>query len=457
MLESSIYKKRRAELKKQFKSGILLFLGNEESIRNFNMYTYTFRQNSSFLYYFGLNFPELDAVIDIDNDQEILFGRNTTIDDLVWSGPQIDLNEKAALCGISKSYEQKDINKFLDRKRTIHYLPAYRLEHYSKLNSYLEISINDANKKYSLPLINAVAKQRSIKDSTEISEIENTLSITASIFNKLIKITKPNICANYLLDETNKILLENNACHSFPAIVTPKPDVIHSFDYTINFNSENLLLIDAGFENTNSYCSDITRTIPINKKFTQKQKDFYNVVLDAQTEAVKLIKPNIRYLDVYNETSKFIFNRLKDFGLTKGSADEAVDVGAHALFFPHGLGHLLGLDAHDLEDLGETLVGYDEHTKRSSLFGVKFQRYAKELKEGTVLTVEPGIYFIPELIKLWKKDNLHKDFINYDKIDNFKDVNGIRIEDDYLITKTGARKLGTDIAKTVDEIETLKG
>lgn len=456
MFDKNIYIKRREILKKELKSGLILFLGNEESIRNFNMYTFPFRQNSSFLYYFGLNHPELDAIIDIDNDSEILFGRKITIDDVVWSGPQTDLDEKAKLCGVNNFYEQKELIKFLDKKRTVHFLPAYRLEHFSKLNAYLYISIDDAKKKYSLPLINAVASQRNIKDIVEIKEIENTLNLTADIFTKVIKTSKPNLCANNLLYEVDKILDKNNACISFPPIVTVMPDVIHNFDYNVIFKEGDFLLIDAGFENKESYCSDITRTIPISKKFSQKQKDFYNIVLAAQTEAVKLLKPNVKYIDVYNETSKFIFNGLKEFGLTKGLAEDAVSVGAHALFFPHGLGHLMGLDAHDLEDLGETYVGYDEHTKRSELFGVKFQRFAKELKEGMVITVEPGIYFIKALINEWRKNNLHKDYINYDAIAKFSDVGGIRIEDDYLITKNGARKLGPDIAKTVEEIEALR-
>lgn len=456
MFNKNIYQKRRDILKNELKTGLVLFLGNEEQVRNFKGYNYPFRQNSTFLYYFGLNYPELDAIIDIDNNKEMLFGRSLTIDDLVWDGKKLSLDNKATLCGVSKFYEQKELKNFIDSNRKTHFLPPYRLEHFLKLKSYLEIKIDEVKKLTSHDLIKLVAKQRSIKEPGEILEIEEAINLSAKIFHDSILNTKPGVYGKDILDAMNKTLSQNNAEHSFPPIITTNPSIIHSFDYNIKFEEGNLLLMDAGLENKNYYCSDITRTAPVNKKFTQKQKDFYNIVLGAQNEAVKNLKAKINYIDVYKIASKYIFSCLKDLGITKGAVDEAVELGAHALFFVHGLGHLIGLDSHDLEDFGEDNVGYDESIKRSNLFGVKFQRFGKMLLENMVITVEPGIYFIPELIKLWKKEGLHKDFINYDKIENFMDIGGIRIEDDYLVTNTGSRKLGNDIVKTVEEIENLK-
>lgn len=458
MFDKSVYIKRRDELKKELKNGIVLFIGNEEVTRNYPNYKHPYRQNSSFLYYFGHNLPSLDAIINIDDNEEILFGNHITEDDLVWHGPQASLEEKANIIGVKTFLEPSNVSKYLEKhkNKTIHYLPPYRLGHYHKLNTYLGFDNQTANNSYSLALINAIAKQRNIKEPCEIAEIEKALNYTKKSYEHLFNIIKPGAITKDIFSEMIKLTISNNISLSFSPIISTGNTSIHGSDMNYILKKGDILLIDSGFEIESGYCSDITRTIPIGTSFSQKQLDIYELVLKAQTEAIESLKPGLNYIDTYFNASKTIFSGLKDIGLVKGNTEDAINQGAHGLFFCHGLGHLLGLDAHDLEDLGEDYIGYDETIKRSNIFGIKFQRYAKKLEENFVITVEPGIYFMPELIKQWAKKDKFKEFINYDLIfSEYINFGGIRIEDDVLITKTGSKVLGDKIIKSVEDINKL--
>jgi len=455
MFNSKTYIERRKQLKKEFKTGILLFLGNNTSTRNINCYIHPFRQNSSFLYYFGLNYPNLDAVIDIDNDKEILFGPELTIDDIIWDGPSLSLEEKANVSGVTNYKELEDITSYLKDKKNIKYLTPYDLSHYLKLNNYLNLDTIEAKKNLSVDFIKAVAKQRNIKEEQEIVEIEDSINFTKKMMLNCYKMAKPGIVENELLSEILKISNLNNYSFSFNPIINSKSGAIHSFNTKNKLEKSSLLTIDLGFEGDKFYSSDITRTICVGSKFNSVQKDIYNIVLNAQVECISMMKPELNYIDVYYHASRIIFNGLKDLGFCKGDTEAAIIQGVHGLFFCHGLGHLIGLDAHDLEDLGENYIGYDETILRSSIFGIKFQRFAKKLEPGMVLTVEPGIYFMKELIKKWQSKALFKDYINYDIINKYIDFGGIRIEDDVLITNNAAKILGKPIPKTVEELDSF--
>jgi Xaa-Pro aminopeptidase len=216
-----------------------------------------------------------------------------------------------------------------------------------------------------------------------------------------------------------------------------------------------LVLGDFGAQNGMCYAGDITRTCPVSPTFTEVQKSIYEIVLKAEVDSIKACKAGVKYKDIHLDAAKIIASGLKEMGLMKGNVEEAVAQGAHALFFPHGLGHHIGLDVHDMEDLGEQHIGYDAETQRSDQFGTKYLRLGKRLETGNVITVEPGIYFIPELIDKWKGDGMHTDYINYDALNAFRDFGGIRIEDNILINETNSTILGDPIPKTVTEIESL--
>jgi len=453
MFDRTTYIERRKQLKKEFKSGVLLFLGNNNLTRNMNSYIYPFRQNSSFLYYFGLNYPNLDAIIDLDNDKEILFGPELTIDDIIWDGPSLSLEEKATLAGVVNFFKPEDIKNYLLSKKEIHYLTPYNLSHYVKLNQYLNLDYTSSNNNTSLDFIKAVAKQRNIKEEQEVLEIEKSINFTKDIILKCYSMAKPGLKENEILSEVLKQANLSNFDISFDPIINSKSGAIHSFNTKNILEKSKLLTIDVGFEGEKFYSSDITRTICIGSKFNNLQKDIYNIVLKAQIESIKIMKPGLKFIDVYFNASKIIFEGLKDLGFCKGDTQTAISQGVHALFFCHGLGHLLGLDAHDLEDLGENYIGYDENIKRSNIFGIKFQRFAKKLEPGMVLTVEPGIYFMKDLIKKWQSAALFKDYINYDLINKHIDFGGIRIEDDVLIANDAAKILGKPIAKTIAELD----
>jgi Xaa-Pro aminopeptidase len=459
MFDKNIYIKRREELKKKFKNGLLLFPGNDEAAMNYAGNTYHFRQDSSFLYYFGHNIPNMIGVIDVDEDKEYLFGYEFAVEDVVWMGPQPKLADLAGQIGVEHSEHIKNFGKFaklqLKNKRRFHFLPMYRGDQIIKFSDLLDIPLKRLNTRTSKNLILAVVEQRSIKAPEEISEIEYSLEIAFAMHTRAMRMAKPGVVERDIAGAIEGISLALGSGVSFPAIVSKNGQTLHNHYYGNTLQQGDLLLCDAGAESLLNYASDITRTTPVGGKFSTKQKDIYEIVLTAQKNAINMIRPGVKHKDVHLTAAKIIAAGLSQLGLMKGNLDEAVKAGAHALFFPHGLGHMMGLDVHDMENLGEAFVGYNHKTKRSDQFGLAYLRLAKELQPGFVFTCEPGIYFIPELIDQWKAKKLHKKFINYERVEEYRNFGGIRIEDDILVTENGYRVLGRPIPKEAADVEAV--
>ncbi len=460
MFPADIYQNRRTQLKSKIDHGILLFLGNEETPMNYPANTYPFRQDSTFLYYWGIDLPGFAAIIDLDEDREIIFGDDFDMDDIVWMGPQPTVKELAEKIAVSQTRAFKDLtiylNKALAAGRKIHFLPPYRPANILKLRKLLGISPDHIKLYASVPFIKAVVAQRSVKAPEEIAEIEKALEITYEIHTQAMKLVKPGLFEYEVAGELQGIALKHNGRLSFPLIFSVHGETLHNVSQLNRMEEGRLVVNDCGGESAERYAGDITRTFPVGKKYTDRQKAIYEIVLNAQMTAIESIRPGIRYRDIHLKAAHVITDGLKDLGLMKGSSVDAVTQGAHALFFPHGLGHMMGLDVHDMEDLGEDYVGYDETIQRSDQFGLAYLRLAKALQPGFVLTVEPGIYFIPQLIQLWKKEGRFYDFINYNKVEEFLDFGGVRIEDDVLVTEDGHRVLGKPIPKKIDEVEALR-
>jgi len=460
MFSANTYVERRNKLKSKIKSGILLIPGNEEAPMNYPANSYTYRQDSTFLYYFGLDRDGLFAVIDIDNNKDIIFGYDYTIDDIVWMGPQPKIAESAQKVGVSETYPLEKLDDFIKEAkssgRVIHYLPQYRFQNMIRLEKLLDIKSYDINNHRSEEFTIAVIEQRSVKSKEELKEINYALDISYEMNTTAMRLAQPGKTEREIYGTLNGIANLMGRGVSFPVICSVHGETLHNHHYDNIMNDGDLLLIDSGAESLLHYASDITRTFPVNGKFTNKQEEIYNIVLSSQLKAIETVKPGIRFREVHLQAAEVIADGLRNLGLMKGDPKEAVAKGVHALFFPHGLGHAMGLDVHDLEALGENLVGYDKDTKRSDQFGLAYLRFAKDLQPGYVLTIEPGIYFIPELIDMWKSENKFTEFINYDKVESYKDFGGIRIEDDIVVTESGCEVLGNKpIPKTIDDIENI--
>ncbi|MDX9924398.1 MAG: aminopeptidase P family protein, partial [Ignavibacteriaceae bacterium] len=457
MFDKKVYIKRREILKKKVKSGLILLLGNDESPMNYMDNTYHFRQDSTFLYYFGIDFPGLAAVIDIDDNADVIFGNDFTIDDIVWMGPQPTIAQRAVKSGIKlagTSAELKDVLlRAASQGRKVHFIPQYRYDNMMKLEALLDIRAGEVNNYVSPQLIKAIVEQRTIKSSEEIKEIEKAIDISYDMQTSAMQITIPGIKEQEIAGYVQGIAAAKGNGLSFPIIFSKHGETLHNHGHDNILRNGDLVVNDSGTETNLHYASDITRTFPVSGKFSDRQKEIYQIVLDANMEAIKAVKPGIFFKDVHLRAASVIATGLKELGFLKGDVKEIVKEGAHALFFPHGLGHLLGLDVHDMENLGEVYTGYHEKIKRSTQFGLKSLRYAKEMKPGTVLTIEPGIYFIPELIHKWEAEGKFTQFINYKKAKEYIGFGGIRIEDDILVTRTGSRVLGKPIPKTIEEVE----
>ena len=457
MFTKETYINRREQLKKTVASGILLFLGNDECGMNYADNTYSFRQDSTFLYFFGLSYAGLSAIIDIDNDKEIIFGDELTIDDIVWMGTQPTLKEKSERVGVLCTQSSKSIESYLkdalNKGQQIHFLPTYRAEHKLKLMDWL--GYMPAAQEASVPFIRAVVNQRNYKSAEEIVEIEKACNTTADMHIKAMQILRPGMKESEIAGALADVALSAGGNLSFPTIATINGQTLHNHYHGNIVKPGDMLLLDAGAETAMGYAGDMSSTIPVDKKFTSRQKDVYDIQVASHLAAVEALRPGIPFKDVYELSSKVIVEGMKSLGLMKGNADDAVREGAHAMFFQCGLGHMMGLDVHDMENLGEVYVGYDGEPK-SSQFGRKSLRLGRKLEPGFVLTIEPGVYFIPELMDLWKGEKKFTEFINYDKLETYKDFGGIRNEEDYLITEDGARRLGKKIPLTTDEVEALR-
>ena len=449
MFSIETYVNRRTELKKLVKSGIILLFGNNESPVNYpNNGYYPFRQDSTFRYYFGLERDGLVGVIDIENDSEILIGDDIDIDDIIWYGSVNSVSDLAASCGMKKSAPMKQLqiicNEALKLKRPIHFLPPYRHDNKLQIFDLLGIHPNQQKESASVELIKAVVKMRSTKEQQEIDEIDQACSIGYKMHTTAMRLTKPGLTEKYVGGMVNGVANAYGSMVSFATIFTQHGEIMHGTPSWNKLEDGRLALCDCGAENRNGYCSDNTRTFPVNGKFTQKQLEIYKIVEECHDYALELSKPGIRYYDVHMGVCRLMTERLKELGLMKGDVDEAVKAGAHALFLPHGLGHMMGMDVHDMEGLGQNYVGFDDDIQPSTQFGTNCLRMGRKLEKGFVVTDEPGIYFIPALIDDWRAKGLHQDFINYDKVEGYKDFGGIRIEDDILITNNGCRYRGEE-------------
>lgn len=461
MFSAKTYQQRRTKLRQQVGNGIILILGNNDVGMNYKANTFHYRQDSNFLYFFGISQAGLAGMIDVDKGMEIIYGDELTMEDIVWTGTMPTLADRAAKVGIQNTFPFKEmmtyVKEAVKEKRPIHFAPPYRHDNMILLNKLTGIATDKLQKKASVDLIKAIVSQRSYKSEEEIVEMENAVNITGAMHTAVMRATAPGKRESELAAIAQGIATGMGNGTSYPIILSKNGQVLHNHDHSNILREGQLVLGDFGAENRNFYAGDVTRTVPVSKKFTERQKDIYNLVLKAEVDCINMLKPGLTYQEVHLEAARIMANGLKDLGLMMGDIDEAVEKGAHALFFPHGLGHMIGLDVHDMEDLGEDLVGYSETVKRSKLFGTAYLRLGRELEPGFVLTVEPGIYFIPELIALWEAEKKFTSFINYEKLEDWYSFGGIRIEDNVLITEDGHRILGNPIPKTVDEVEALRG
>ena len=460
MFGPTIYKERRAALLAQLDQGIVLLLGNEESPKNYHDNTYRFRQDSYFLYFLGLDQPHLAAIIDIDAGSTTLYGTDPDINHVIWMGDLPSLSDLASSTGAEQTAAFSELPEALAKAKTagrnIHFLPPYRGDNKIRLHQWLQIPLNDLGREASIPLVQAVVALASAKSEEEIAEMTKAVNVTRSMHHAAMQQARPGMKEAELAGLIEGIALSHEGDVAYPVILSVNGQILHNHYHGNTLEEGQLILVDAGAETAKHYAGDITRTFPVSTHFTTQQKDIYEIVLKAEQDSIAMSKVGSRYLDVHLSAAKIIANGLRDLGIMKGNVDEAVAAGAHALFFPHGLGHMIGLDVHDMEDLGEDYVGYTTALKRSTQFGLRSLRLGRALEEGFVITVEPGIYFIPQLIDLWRSEGKFMDFINYDALDSYRSFGGIRIEDNVWITSEGPKIIGEPIAKTVAEVEALR-
>ncbi len=456
MFSKETYIKRRQQMAQDVDKGLLLFIGNTESPMNYADNTYRFRQDSSFLYFFGLNHPDLVGVVDAESGESAIYGDDYTIDHIVWMGNQPTIAERAATCGVQQTGTTAELIKTLDRAkaagRPIHFLPVYRGESKIKLLEWLSIQPSEVKEKASLELVLAVIKQRNYKSAEEIVEIEKAVNTTVDMHLAAMRMARPGMTEAQVAAEVERIALAEDGTISFPVIATINGQTLHNHYHGNTLKEGQLFLLDAGAETSAGYAGDMSSTFPVSKTFTPRQKDIYQVALDSHEKAISMLKPGVAFKDIYLESARVVLQGMKDLGFAKGNIDDALMCGAHAMFFPCGLGHMMGLDVHDMEDLGEQYVGYYNEAK-STQFGMKSLRLGRKLEPGFVLTIEPGIYFIPQLIDKWKSEKHLTEFLNFDKLEEYKDFGGCRNEEDFLITEQGYRLLGKPLPKTIEDVE----
>lgn len=460
MFDSSVYINRRKALREKVGSGLILILGNNEAPANFPDNTYKFRQDSTFLYFFGHNHPGYAGVIDVESGEDMFFGDDVTMDDIIWMGPQPSVKDLAARVGVSKSAPfarlKEVVGKAISQRRKIHFLPPYRHDNMMLLEDLTGIRASMTRQHASVELIKAVVALRSVKEACEIEEIDKACNIGYEMHTAAMRLCKPGVSEQYIAGILDGIASSYGNMVSFATILTQNGQTLHNHDHSHILEAGRLMLTDAGAESVTNYCSDHTRTVPVGGKFTPRQLDVYNIVLACHGKALEMARPGVTYKSVHLDVCKVLAQGLKDLGLMKGSVDDAVAAGAHALFLPHGLGHMMGIDVHDMEDLGQIYVGYDDEIRPSDQFGLASLRMGRRLQEGFVITDEPGCYFIPALIDKWRAEKTCADFLDFDAIDKYKDFGGIRLEDDLLITANGSRFTGEKhIPITPEEVEKI--
>jgi Xaa-Pro aminopeptidase len=461
MFDASTYAARRARLADQLGSGLVLLPGNGEMPMNYADNTYRFRQDSTFLYYFGLDSPGLAAVIDVDERRDTLFGDEASLDDIIWMGPQVAMTERAQAVGAAHCEPLAAlpgiVQDALARGRRVHVLPQYRHDGALWLERLTGVRADMHARHASLPLIKAIVAQRSIKSDEEIAEIERAVAITGEMHRTAMRLTRPGVYEYEVAGAIEGVALAQGGRLSFPVIFSVHGETLHNHHHGNRMEAGQVAVNDSGAEGPLAYAGDITRTIPVGGRFIGAHRDLYQAVLRAEMRAIEAVRPGVPYRDIHLMAARSLAEDLAALGCLRGDLDAAVAAGAHALFFPHGLGHMLGLDVHDMENLGEHHVGYDDTVTRSTQFGLRSLRLARALQPGFVLTVEPGLYFIPALIDRWRSEKAHAAFIDYDAVDRFRGAGGIRIEDNVVVTESGGRVLGPPIPKQIDEVEALTG
>lgn len=458
MFAPEIYAKRREVLAKGELRGVALFVGNSEAPMNYRDNCYPFRQDSTFLYYFGHSLPDLCGTIDLDTGESALWGHDATLDEIIWTGPVPTLKERqeAILGDFSGSLSELKtyIEKQQNAGREIHWVDSYREE--NNLRTKQILNCKGLAKKDSALIKKEIIKQRAIKSSEEILEIESANKISFKMYSEILCLCNENVAEQEIVGAITGVLARNGSLPSFRPILSVHGETLHNHGHANILKKGDMLLIDSGAESPEHYASDITRTYPVNRRFDERQKALYSILYDAQTFACESCAPGVSYWDLHLQTCTRMAEGLKELGLMKGDVQEAVQKGAFALFMPHGLGHMLGLDVHDMENYGEDLVGYGDEKTRSTIFGLSALRMARELQPGHVVTVEPGLYFIPELISRWHNKRKFEQYINYDQLGAFKDFGGMRVEDDVLVTKNSSMILGEVIPKSIHDIESFK-
>ena len=459
MFNKETYIRRRSELKKLVGNGVIILFGNNEAPANYPANGYApMRQDSSFLYYFGQHRDGLVGVIDIDNDEELLIGDDIDVEDIVWMGYTPSVADLAAEVGVSKTAPMKELkalcNEALRQKRPVHFLPPYRFDTKIQIMDLLGIHPSQQKEAASLQLIKAVVKMRATKEPQEIEAIERACDVGYAMHTTAQLLIRPGITERFVGGQVDGVARSLAQGVSFATIFTQHGEIMHGNPSDAKLEEGRLALCDAGCE-LNDYCSDNTRTMPVSGKFSQRQLEIYSIVEACHDYVLEVAKPGVKYADVHFAVCRLMTERLKELGLMKGDTDEAIAAGAHAMFLPHGLGHMMGMDVHDMEGLGQIYVGFDEETRPNlEQFGTNCLRMGRRLEEGFVVTDEPGIYFIPHLIDLWRKEGHCAEFLNFDKLETYKDFGGIRIEDDLLITKDGCRFMGKQrIPYHPDELE----
>ncbi len=462
MFSAKTYASRREVLRTKIGSGVILLPGNMPAPNNYPNNTYYFRQDSSFLYYFGLNIPSLVGVIDADTGEEMLFGDDFTVEDIIWTGPQPTLRELGAQVGIAAAHPMAELEKHLRKAiaqgRRIHYLPPYRGETKLQLSELLGIAPARLHEHKSVDLMLAVAEMREAKSAEEIDELERAFRIGYDMHTLAMKMCRPGVIERQIAGAIEGVAKSAGAGVSFPSIVSQHGETLHNLCADGVLEEGRLLLCDAGGETVGNYCSDHTRTYPVSGRFTPKQREIYEIVLAAHDRVAAIVKPGMMYTDIHNAACLTLAEGLVGAGLVRGSAEDAVAAGAMTLFMPHGLGHGLGMDVHDCEAMGERSFDFSSIADRAAESATCIYRAAWRVRPGTVMSDEPGIYFIPALIDKCRAEGLYRGIVDYDRLDSYRDFGGIRIEDDLLLTDTGCRIIGDrKIPVTVDELEAVVG
>lgn len=458
LFDSRTYTERRRILREKVGSGLILFFGNNNAPCNYPANGYTFRQDSSFLYYFGQERDGLVGIIDADSGQEWLLGDDIDIEDIIWTGFVPSVHDLAAQSGVGSSAPLAQLPIMLSKARgrgqKIHFLPPYRHDHMIQIADLMDMHPLQTRAAASVDLIKAVVSMRSIKSDAEVSEIERAMAIGYKMHTAAMKACRPGVTEKSIGGLMEGIAMAEGAKVSFNSIVSMHGEIFHGDPSLKPLEAGRLLLVDAGAETVNSYCSDNTRTMPVSGRFTAKQREIYSIVEACHDLTIEKARPGLKWMDMHLDVCRLMTDRLKDIGLMKGDTEEAVQAGAHAMFLQHGLGHMMGMDVHDMEGLGQIYVGFDDEVRPSEQFGTDCLRCGRRLQPGFVMTDEPGIYFIPALIDKWKAEKMHTEFINYDKLEEYRDFGGIRIEDDILITEDGCRVLGKDMIPYMpDDVE----